>query len=152
MPLTVSAINALQDWFHRGAAAPALPGSWYYALLSAIPDSTNPNGVEVTTGGVARVAVVRDTNAWSGTQGAGSTGASNGTTTPGIVRNNAPVSFAASATASVTAVAVGLFSASSAGTCWEWEYITASGTPVSRTWAIGDVIAIPTSSASWSMS
>lgn len=150
--LTVSAINALHDWFHRGQGAPALPGSWYYTLLSAVPDVSNPNGVEVTTGGVGRVAVVRSFANWSGTQGAGSTSASSGTSSPGVCRNNGVITFAASATAAVSAVAVGLFSAASGGVCWEWQYITASGTPVTRTWAIGDSIMIPADSAQWSMS
>lgn len=150
--LTVSAINAMHDWFHRGQAVPALPGSWYYVLLSAVPDASHPNGTEVTTGGVSRVVVARSLANWSGTQGAGSTTASSGTTSPGIVRNNGVITFSGAASAEVSAVAVGLFDAAVGGNCWEWEYITASGTPVSRTWAIGDSILIPTDSAQWQLS
>ena len=153
MPLTVAAINAIHDWFHRGASAPTLPSSWYYALLSATPSGGSPNGTEITVGGVSRVAVTRDTTDWSGTQGAGTTGASTGTATPGIVRNNTLIEFVGEATAAVTgAVAVGLFDASSSGNLWEWAYITASGVPVTRSWAEGDPIQIPISQIQWQLS
>jgi hypothetical protein len=153
MPLSVAAINALHDWFHRGASAPTLPTNWYYALLSAVPTGGLPNGTEITAGGVARVEVARNTTVWSGTQGAGTTGASSGTSTPGIVRNNTEIEFVDEATAAVTgAVAVGLFDASSGGNLWEWAYITASGSPVTRSWADGDPIAIPISDMQWQLS
>jgi hypothetical protein len=154
MPLTVAAINAVHDWFHRGAAAPTLPANWYYALLSAVPTTGLPNGTEITAGGVARVSRARNTTLWSGTQGAGSTGASSGTTTPGVVRNNDEIEFAASASAAVSgAVGIGLFDAASGGNCWEWTYIKDSGgTPVSRSWATGDRVYIAEDAAQWRLS
>lgn len=143
MPLTVSTINALHDWFHRGQAAPTLPGTWYLALLSAVPGPGLPNGTEITAGGVTRQALTRSLAAVSGTQSAGSTTASSGTTSPGEVSNNSAITFVASASAPVTgAVAVGAFDASSGGNCWEWIYITASGSPTTRNWAAGDPVAL----------
>jgi hypothetical protein len=153
MPLAVAAINSIHDWFHRGASAPTLPGTWYYGLLSAVPTLGDPNGVEITTGGVTRQGRARNTTLWSGTQSAGSTGASTGTDTPGIVSNNDEIVFVASASAAVSgAVAVGLFDASSGGNLWEWIYITAGGTPVTRNWAEGDAIAIAPGDAEFELS
>lgn len=154
MPLSVAAINAVHDWFHRGASAPTLPASWYYALLSAVPSGGSPNGTEITTGGVTRQARARNTTLWSGTQGAGTTGASTGTDTPGVVGNNDAIVFIAGATAAVTgAVAVGLFDASSSGNLWEWAYIKdGAGSPVTRAWSEGDEISIALGDWEWELS
>jgi hypothetical protein len=150
MPLTIAAINALTDWWDRGQAAPTLPANWYYTLLSAVPGPGLPNGTEITAGGVTRQAVARSLAAMSGTQGAGSTAASSGTTSPGETSNNAAVTFVASASATVSgAVAIGKFDASSGGACWEWEYITSSGVPVTRNWAAGEAVVLPADAGIW---
>lgn len=153
MPLNIAAINSVRDWFDRGVSAPTLPSAWHYALLSAIPSGGSPNGVEITAGGVTRQSRTRNTTLWSGTQGAGSTGASTGTTTPGIVSNNDEIVFVASASAAVTgAVAIGKFDASSGGNLWEWIYIRSGGVPVTRNWAAGDAVSILPGQAEWALS
>jgi hypothetical protein len=150
MPLTIAAINAFTDWWDRGQTAPAPAGSWYYALLSAVPTSGLPNGTEITAGGVTRQAVARSLAAMSGTQGAGSTSASSGTTSPGETSNNGAITFVASASAAVSgAAAIGKFDAASGGNCWEWEYITSSGVPVTRSWAAGEAVVLPAGAGVW---
>lgn len=141
MSMPTAQQNAWIDWILRGQTAPTLPASWYATLLSAIPSGGSPNGVEITSGGVARVELDRDLNTWSGTQGAGSTTASSGTS--GTSSNNDEIEFIDEASAAVTgAVAVGLFDASSGGNCRFWGYITADGSPVTRSWAAGDRVFI----------
>lgn len=133
--------NTWIDWILRGQTAPTLPASWYAALLSAIPSGGLPNGTEITTGGVTRKALSRALATFSGTQGAGSTTASSGTS--GTSSNNADIEFVASASTAITgAVAVGLFDASSGGNVIFWGYITAEGAPVTRSWASGDQVVI----------
>lgn len=133
--------NTWIDWILRGQTAPTLPGSWYAALMSAVPGPGLPNGTEITAGGVTRQALSRALATWSGTQGAGSTSASSGTS--GTSSNNADIEFAAAASGTISgAIAVGLFDASSSGNCWLYGLITASGTPVVRTWAPGDPVII----------
>lgn len=142
MAMTNAEKNTRIDWELRGQSAPTLPGSWYAALLSAIPSGGLPNGTEITAGGVARQAMTRALATWSGTQGAGSTSASSGTS--GTSSNNADIVFAASASAAISgAVAVGLFDASSGGNLRHWGYITdTGGSPITRSWADGDVVMV----------
>ena len=142
MAMTNAEKNTRIDWELRGQLAPTLPGSWYAALLSAIPSGGLPNGTEITAGGVARVAMTRALATWSGTQGAGSTSASSGTS--GTSSNNADIVFAASASAAISgAVAVGLFDASSGGNLRHWGYIVDSaGDPITRAWSAGDVVMV----------
>lgn len=133
--------NAWGDWILRGQTAPVLPASWHAVLLSAPPSGVNPNGVEITVGGVTRQDLLRDLDTFCGTQGAGSTAPSSGTS--GTFSNNGEIEFASSASAPISgAVAVGLFDAAAAGNCWFWGYITADGAPVTRAWASGDRVYI----------
>lgn len=114
---------------------------WYATLLSAMPSGGSPNGVEITDGGVARVHLPRDLNTWSGTQGAGSTAASSGTSR--TISNNVEIEFVDEASAAISgAVGVGLFDASSAGNCRWAGRITAGGSEVTRSWALGDRVFI----------
>lgn len=141
MAMTTAQQNAWIDWILRAQSAPTLPGSWYAALLSAVPGPGLPNGTEITAGGVARVAIARSLANFSGTQGAGSTSASSGTS--GTSSNNIDIEFVASASGAISgAVAVGLFNQSSGGNVWFWGYITAEGTPVTRSWSAGDRVMI----------
>lgn len=141
MSMPTAEQNVWIDWILRGQTAPSLPATWYATLLSAVPNGGLPNGTEITVGGVTRKALSRALTTFSGTQGAGSTTASSGTS--GTSSNNADIEFAALASAAVSgAVAVGLFDASSGGNCRFWGYITAAGSPISRSWAIDDSIVI----------
>lgn len=141
MSMPTAEQNVWIDWILRGQIAPTLPATWYATLLSAIPGPGLPNGTEITVGGVTRRALSRALTTFSGTQGAGSTVASSGTS--GTSSNNADIEFAASASAPVAgAVAVGLFDANVAGNCRFYGLITAAGSPISRSWATGDQIIV----------
>lgn len=145
MAMPTAEQNTWIDWILRGQTAPSLPATWYAALLSAVPTGGLPNGTEITTGGVTRQALSRALATFSGTQGAGSTSASSGTS--GASSNNADIEFIDEATAAITgAVAVGLFDASSSGNCRFWGYITAGGAPITRDWAEGDQVVIDAAS------
>jgi len=110
--MTNFAENKLVD-FLRGQGL-TLPASWHFALGSAADDT---GFTEVTGTSYARVAVARSLANFSGTQGAGTTVVSNGTSH--ITRNNVTVAFpTAGAGGWTTANFVGLFDASSGGNCW----------------------------------
>lgn len=93
--------NKLIDWFFRGqaigitgatAAAGTGPATLYVALLTAAPSDTG-GGTEVSGGSYARVAVTSSLANWAGTQSAGSTTASTGTS--GTTSNNNVITFPA---------------------------------------------------------
>lgn len=91
--------NKLIDWLLRGqaiglAGASAAAGTGptqVFVSLKTAADSDNAQGAEVSGGSYARVAVPCSLAAWAGTQGAGTTVASNGT--GGTTSNNAAVTF-----------------------------------------------------------
>ena len=92
------------------------------ALYTVAPtDSTA--GTEVTGGSYARVTVASSLANWSGTQGAGTTAASSGTS--GEISNNAAVTFPVPTANWGTAVAAGLLD--SAGVLLSWA---ALGAPI----------------------
>jgi hypothetical protein len=110
--MTNFAENKLVDYI-RGQGL-TLPASWHFALGSAADDASF---TEVTGTSYARVAVARSLANFSGTQGAGTTVASTGTSH--ITRNNVAVAFpTAGAGGWTTANFVGLFDAGSGGECW----------------------------------
>lgn len=82
--------------------------------------------VEPSGGGYARVAITAGLTQFAGTQGAGTTTASTGTT--GQTSNNAQVNFPTSTAAWVTAPAAAwgyaLFDAATGGNCWYWGAMT----------------------------
>lgn len=93
--------NKLLDWRFRGqalgitgasAAAGTGPTAHYVALFTSAGTDAGP-GAEVTGGSYARVAVASSLANWAGTQGAGTTTASTGTS--GTTSNNNPIVFAA---------------------------------------------------------
>lgn len=103
--------NKLVDAFLRGQAY-TMPVTVYFALATAT-GSDVACGTEVTGGSYARVAVTSSLANWAGTQSAGSTTASSGTS--GTTSNNAVVTFPAPTAnwGSVTEYCV--FDAASAG-------------------------------------
>ena len=110
--LTNYAENAIAD-FLRGQGL-SLPASWHFALGSAADDT---GFTEVTGTSYARVAVARSLANFSGTQGAGTTTASSGSSH--VTRNNAGITFGPAGAGGWTAATfVGLFDASSGGNCW----------------------------------
>lgn len=91
--------NKLIDFLFRGqalglanstAAAGTGPSQHYVCLFKAAGDDTGPV-TEVTGGSYARVAVPATLAAWAGTQGAGTTVSSSGTS--GTTSNNLAVTF-----------------------------------------------------------
>lgn len=127
--------NAIVDYW-RGQTL-TLPANWYVAPLSAASDA----GVtEVTGSGVARVALARSLANWSGTQGAGTTLASSGTSH--VTSNNVAIDMGTALGAYGTVTHIGLFDASSGGNCWAWipmatAIVTANSVAVSV--AIGEI-------------
>lgn len=94
------------------AAAGTGPATLYVALYTANPtDSTA--GTEVSGGSYARVAVTSSLANWAGTQGAGTTAVSSGTS--GTTSNNAAITFPAPTANWGVITGVGLLDASTAG-------------------------------------
>lgn len=120
--LTDAFENKLIDFLFRGqalglanssAGAGSGPTNIYVGLFTVAPtDSTA--GTEVSGGSYARVAVASSLANWAGTQGAGTTVASSGTT--GTTSNNGTVTFPAPTASWGTVVAAGLFDSTSGGT------------------------------------
>lgn len=110
--LTNHAENKLAD-FARGQGL-SLPDSWWIALGSAASDSSF---TEISGTGYARVEVPRSLTDWAGTQAAGSTVASNGTSH--TTSNNAEIDFGTAGSAWGDVTHVGLFNGEdSDSVCW----------------------------------
>lgn len=110
--LTNYAENALAD-FIRGQTL-TLPASWYFSLCSAADDT---GATEITGTSYARVAVTRGLTQFCGTQGAGTTTVSTGTSH--ITRNNAAIVWPTAGAGGWTAATkLAVFDASAAGNCW----------------------------------
>lgn len=83
---------------------------------------------EASGSGYARVSYASTEANWSGTQGAGTTAASSGSS--GQISNNNAIAFAQLTASIGLVVGVALFDASTSGNCWEYA-IQASGSPTS---------------------
>lgn len=137
MPRTNYYRNRKIDQELRGQAY-VDPTTWYLALLSAASPIAH---TEVTAGGVARVPLGCSLANWAGTQGAGTTGTSSGTS--GVTTPNVEIEFVASATAAVAAAFIGFFDAASGGNlCRYYPIRDGAGNPITRTWAVGERIFI----------
>lgn len=120
----------------------------YVALLSA---ASRSGGTEVTGGGLARVLLSSSLAGISGTQSEGSTTASSGTT--GLQSNNTRLVLAASLSAEKSAAYIGIFDAETGGNLLEFgELEDSDGNAITRTWAIGDEVAIEIGDLEWEMS
>jgi hypothetical protein len=129
--------NRIIDFRYR-AQSYTPPATYYVGILSA---ATPAGGTEVTGGGLARAAISKSLAAWSGTQAEGSTTASSGST--GLTSNNVRLQLAATLSAEKTAAYVGIWDASSSGNLLEFYPLTdTDGNGISRTWLIGDEVAI----------
>lgn len=84
--------NKIVDWLYRGQVFTP-PATRYFALLTANTDDDGSPLTEVSTSGTgyARVAVASSLANFAGTQGAGTTTASTGTS--GTTSNNVPVTW-----------------------------------------------------------
>lgn len=116
--------NKLIDQLFRGQAY-TFPSTLYIALLTAAPSDTG-GGTEVTGGSYARVAVTSSLANWAGTQGAGTTVASSGTS--GTTSNNGTITFPAPTANWGTVVAVAVYDASTSGNLLLYSALTANKT------------------------
>lgn len=122
--LADAAENKIVDAVLRGQALGA-PATGYIALYTACPtDSTA--GTEVSGGSYARVAVTASLANWSGTQGAGTTVASTGTS--GTVSNNNAITYPAPTANWGTVVCWGYLDSASGGVLWFYAALTANKT------------------------
>ncbi len=126
--------NKLIDWLLRAqaigitgasAAAGTGPTSVYVALLTAAPSDTG-GGTEVTGGSYARVAVVSSLANWAGTQSAGSTSASSGTS--GTTSNNNAITFPSPTANWGVVTHIAIYDASSSGNLLFWGALSVSKT------------------------
>jgi len=101
------------------------PATNYFALFTAAPGVAG-GGTEAAYTGYARVAVTSALASFAGTQSAGSTVASSGTS--GQTSNNAAITFGAPTSGPSTQVSVGIYDASSAGNLWDFNALTTSRT------------------------
>lgn len=116
--------NKTVDAILRGQALGA-PVTSYIALYTACPtDSTA--GTEVIGGSYARVAVTSALANWAGTQAAGSTLASTGTT--GTTSNNGVITFPAPTANWGVVVCWGILDAATAGNLWIYSALAVSKT------------------------
>jgi hypothetical protein len=129
-----TAENKLIDWFFRGqalglngatAAAGTGPATLYVALLTAAPSDAG-GGTEVSVGSYARVAVTSSLANWAGTQGAGTTTASSGTS--GTTSNNNAITFPAPTANWGVLTHAALYDAISGGNLVAWSALAASKT------------------------
>lgn len=103
--------NKVIDYVFRGQAFTA-PTTMYVGLLTSAPSDTG-GGTEVSGGSYARVSVASSLANWAGTQGAGSTTASSGTS--GTTSNNNVISFPTPTANWGVITHVALYDASSSG-------------------------------------
>ena len=113
--------NKVIDALLRGQTLGA-PANGYWALGTDTCTDAGP-GTEVSGGSYARVSVVSSLANWAGTQSAGSTVASSGTT--GTTSNNAAITFPQSTAAWGNLQSVWLMDASAAGNRWICINLTA---------------------------
>lgn len=148
-----TAENKIIDWLFRGqaigitgasAAAGTGPTNLYIGLLTANPtDSTA--GTEVTGNAYARVTVASSMANWAGTQGAGTTVASSGSS--GTTSNNAVVTFPTPTPSGWGVVTgVGIYDAVSGGNLLIYSALT-----VSKTINPGDAVTFPAASLSFQL-
>lgn len=123
--LTDYAENKIIDALFRAQALSA-PATWYVGLLTTNDNDADSAKVEVSGGSYARVAITASLANFAGTQSAGSTVASTGTS--GTTSNNASITFPAPTANWGTITGMALFDASTAGNAWVYAPLTSSKT------------------------
>lgn len=116
--------NKLVDQIFR-AQAFTFPATLHIGLLTAAPSDSSA-GTEVSGGSYARVAVTCSLANWAGTQGAGTTVASSGTT--GTTSNNNAITFPTPTANWGTITHFAIYDASTAGNMLAYAALTASKT------------------------
>lgn len=133
--------NKVGDAVLRGQALPQ-PSSYYVGLLTAAP-AEDGTITEVAYAGYARQPIASTLAGWSGTQGAGTTTVSSGTS--GEHSNNAALTFPTPASNVATPVThFGLFDAASGGNlCIYGPINNSSGVPSPKSLTAGDPVVVP---------
>lgn len=132
--LTDYAENKIIDALVRGQALGA-PATWYIGL-DTVACSEAGGGTEVSGGSYARASVAASLAAWAGTQSAGSTTASSGTS--GTTSNNGAISFPTPTAGWGTVVSIRWWDAASAGNAWVCTPLT-----INKTVNTGDSVSFP---------
>lgn len=130
--------NKLIDASLRNQAI-TFPATRYIALFTVLP-TPSTGGTELSATGYVRQTYGSSLTSWSGTQGAGTTGVSSGTS--GQSSNNVAVEIHEGVPVAWTGiVGWGLFDASTAGNLLEFGYIVdADENPITRSFSVGDPV------------
>ena len=131
--------NKMVDQLFRGQTAPTT-STLYIALLTAAP-SDSGGGTELSGGAYSRVAVTSSLANWAGTQGAGTTTASSGTS--GNTSNNIAITFPTPTATWGTATHFGIYDASSGGNLLFYGTLT-----IAKTINASDTVTFPIGSLS----
>jgi hypothetical protein len=131
--------NKLVDQLFRAQAAPTT-STLYIALYTAAPNDTG-GGTEVSGGSYSRVAVPSSLTAWAGTQAAGSTTVSTGTS--GATSNNSSITFPTPTGTWGTVTHFAIYDASTGGNELFWGALT-----IAKTINISDTVSFPAASLS----
>lgn len=131
--------NKLIDQIFRGQSAPTTT-TLYVGLLTAAP-SDSGGGTEVSGGSYARVAVSSSLSNWAGTQSAGSTVASSGTS--GQTSNNGAITFPTPTAGWGTVTHFGIYDAASGGNLLFYGALT-----IAKTVNQADTVTFPAASLS----
>lgn len=132
--------NKLVDWFHRGQTFTP-PATAYVNLTSTAPNAASA-GTSLAGTGYARKAIASSLVNWAGTQSAGSTSASSGTS--GLTSNNVVIDFGTAAAAWGTASHWELWDALTGGNRLLFGIIVdGTGTPTPRAIVLGDPVSFP---------
>lgn len=131
--------NKLIDQLFRAQSAPS-SATLYVGLLTAAP-SDSGGGTEVSGGSYARVAVASSLANWAGTQSAGSTVASSGTS--GQTSNNGAITFPTPTAGWGTVTHFGIYDAASGGNLLFYGALT-----IAKTVNQADTVTFPAASLS----
>lgn len=132
--LTDFAENKIADALVRGQALGA-PATWHIGL-DTVACTEAGGGTEVSGGSYARAPLAASLANWAGTQSAGSTTASSGTS--GTTSNNAAINFPTPSANWGTVVSIRWWDAASGGNAWVCTPLT-----VSKTINTGDSVSFP---------
>ncbi len=117
--------NKLIDQIFRGQAY-TFPSTLYFALFTTADNDADSSKVEVSGGSYVRVGVTCSLANFAGTQSAGSTVASTGTT--GTTSNNSSITFATPTANWGTIVGIGIYDASTSGNLLFYGALTTNKT------------------------
>lgn len=131
--------NKLIDQLFRAQSAPTTT-TLYVGLLTAAP-SDSGGGTEVSGGSYGRVAVTSSLANWAGTQSAGSTVASSGSS--GQTSNNGAITFPTPTAGWGTVTHFGIYDAATGGNLLFWGALT-----IAKTVNQADTVTFPAASLS----